>query len=303
MNRTARRLTRILSMLPWVIANPGANVEEVRERFGYTERELMADLDLVFVCGLPGYGPGDLMVAYVEDDEVIVDMADYFSNPVRLNPAEALGLLAAGLTLQSSGQATPALDRAIDKLSNTLLPDPGAFEVVVESEPDLIGDLRDAAGRRKAVDLVYTSLSSAETTQRIVEPWSVFASMGNWYLRGYCRRAEAERIFRVDRIQSMAVTDHDIVPPDELPSPEVGFTPSEDSVYATIRLAPEARWVIEYYPVEVVEEGVIRFAASDPLVPARLLLRLGSSAELLEGAEVEATLAALRSRVLLRYQD
>lgn len=303
MNKTARRLTRILSMLPWVIANPGATVDEVCERFGYSRRELLADLDLVFVCGLPGYGPGDLMVAYVEGDEVIVDMADYFSSPVRLNPPEALGLLAAGLTLQSSGQATPALEGAVEKLSRALLPDPGAFEVVVESEPDLIHELRLAAAEQKAVALVYTSLSSGETTERIVEPWAVFASLGNWYLAGFCRRAGAERLFRIDRIQSVERTDEDIEPPSEVPTPEVRFTPSEDSVYATIRLSPMARWVTEYYPVEEVGEGVIRFAASDPLVPARLLLRLGSHAELIEGAEVAEALSDLRDRLRSRYED
>ena len=57
MSKTARRLTRILSMVPWVIANQGASVAEVCRRFGYTERELIEDLNLVFVCGLPGYGP------------------------------------------------------------------------------------------------------------------------------------------------------------------------------------------------------------------------------------------------------
>ncbi len=302
MNRTARRLTRILSMLPWVIANPGATVDEVCERFGYTRRELLADLDLVFVCGLPGYGPGDLMVAYVEGDDVVVDMADYFANPVRLNPPEALGLLAAGLTLQSSGQATPALERALEKLSATLLPDPGAFEVVVAAEPDLIEDLRSAASDQKAVEVVYMSLSSGETTERVVEPWAVFASLGNWYLAGNCRRAQAERLFRVDRIQSMHVTDESIEPPETLPSPAVRFTPSEDSVYATIKLAPAARWVTEYYPVEELGDGMIRFAASDPLVPARLLLRLGSSAELVDGPEVAEALDALRRRLEDRYQ-
>lgn len=302
MNKTARRLTRILSMLPWVIANPGATVDDVCERFGYSRRELLADLDLVFVCGLPGYGPGDLMVAYVEGDEVVVDMADYFANPVRLNPPEALGLLAAGLTLKSSGQATPALERAVEKLSRALLPDPGAFEVVVESEPSLIQELRTAAAQRKAVAIVYTSLSTGTTTQRVVEPWAVFASLGNWYLAGFCRRARAERLFRIDRIQSIEVTDEDIEPPAELPSPEVRFTPSEDSVYATIRLSPMAQWVKEYYPVEEVSDGTIRFAASDPLVAARLLLRLGAHAELVEGQEVAEALSALRNRLRIRYE-
>ena len=114
--RTTKRLNRILAMLPWVIGNAGASVGDVCERFGYSRQELAADLDLVFVCGLPGYGPGDLMVAYIDEDEVVVELADYFANPVRLTSPKALGLLAAGMALVSTGQAPPALQSAVTKL-------------------------------------------------------------------------------------------------------------------------------------------------------------------------------------------
>ena len=57
-------------------------------------------------------------------------------------------------------------------------------------------------------------------------------------------------------------------------------------------------------PVEVVEDTavglVVRFSASDPLVIARLLLRLGPAADLLEGATVDETLSDLRSRIVAR---
>ena len=95
-------------------------------------------------------------------------------------------------------------------------------------------------------------------------------------------------------------------PPDELPKPEVRFTPSEDATFATLSLSRRARWVAEYYPVEIVEDApdalIVRFAASDPLVAARLLIRLGSTAQLLEGDEVEAAAAHLRSAILERYE-
>jgi hypothetical protein len=47
---------------------------------------------------------------------------------------------------------------------------------------------------------------------------------------------------------------------------------------------------------------VIEFSAADPAVPARLLLRLGSDAELIEGPETRTALEDLRSRILARYQ-
>lgn len=306
MNRTAQRLNRILSMLPWVIANPGATVDEVCERFGYSQKDLIADLDLVFVCGLPGYGPGDLMVAYVEDDEVVVDMADYFARPLRLTPAEGLGLLAAGMALISSGQAPASLERAVQKLGEALSPDGGELLAVdLSGEPDLVAKLRTAAAEGRVVDLVYVSLGKGETKRRSVEPWSVASTLGNWYLSAFCRLAGGERIFRVDRIRDAQVTEETFTPPANLPLVEVRYLPGEDDVRATIRLTNRARWVAEYYPIEVVEDDadglVIRFSAGDIAVIARLLLRLGGEAELVEGAGVAEALDDLRRRILGRY--
>jgi len=294
-------------MLPWVIANPGAKVDEVCERFGYTRGQLAEDLAIVFVCGLPGYGPGDLMVAEIDDDEVYVDAADYFAKAPRLAPAEALALLASGIAVVGSGQAGPALSSAVEKLSRALLPEgTGVIDVDLAGEPELVSLLRAAATGSSVVRITYTSLSREQTTVREVEPWSVFSSMGNWYLSGYCRLAEAERSFRVDRIRDAAATGEDFKPPKALPAPEIRYTPSVDDVRCRIALTPQARWVLDYYPVDIVSEGpdqtVVEFSAGDPLVAARLLLRLGPQGRLVEGPEVAQALTALRERILSVYE-
>lgn len=303
-DKTVKRLTRILSMLPWVIANPGTTADEVQRRFGYSRRELVADLELVFVCGLPGYGPGDLMDAYIEDDEVVVDMADYFSRPLKLNAPEALTLLASGMALTSTGQAPPALERAVDKLAAVVAPDvdDALFVDLAGAEPALLDVFRTGAREHRVIDLTYTSLGSGVTTERPIETWSVFSSLGNWYVSGFCRLASAERVFRIDRVRVAALTDETFAAPVAVPPPEVRYTPSEDDVRAIIRLSPAARWVAEYYPVEMIEDDVVAFSASDPAVAARLLLRLGKNAELLEGSEVRERLIEDRRRILARYE-
>jgi len=305
--RTARRLNRILAMLPWVMANPGATVEELCDRFGYTRNQLVSDLNTVFVCGLPGYGPGDLMVAYIDDDEVVVEMADYFARPVRLTAPEAIGLLASGRALLSSGQGSEVLRSAVDKLEAVLLPR-GEDAVVVElPDPPLVDVLRRAAAAGDVMRIEHTSVASGRTTVRDIEPWSVFGTLGNWYVSAFCRSAGAERVFRVDRIRSAVATGERFEPPAEPPPPEVRYTPSEEDVRATIALGPRARWVADYYPVEVVadddERLVVRFSAADPKVAARLLIRLGDSATLLDGEEVAAATADLRAAILGRYRD
>lgn len=303
--RTAARLSRLLGMLPWVIAHPGAEVGEVCSRFGYTRAELARDLAAVFVSGLPGYGPGDLMVAYLDGDEVVVDLADYFARPVRLTAGEGLALLAAGMALASSGAAPEALGTAVAKLAAVLVPEDGTLVVGLPAPPEMVAALSRAAAGGEVVRLTYTSLGRGETTVRQVEPWRVFSTLGNWYLSGHCRLAEGERVFRVDRIREVSLTGERFAPPAERPPAEVRYAPGADDVSAVIRLGPGAQWVADYYPVESLrperDGTVVRFSASDPAVTARLLVRLGGQAELLEGPEVAAAAADLRARLRRRY--
>lgn len=303
--RTVSRINRLLAMLPWVIANPGAAVDEVCERFGYTRTDLVTDLNTVFVCGLPGYGPGDLMDASIDDDEVVVEMAEYFARPLRLTAPETLGILASGKAVQSSGSGGPALDRAIAKLEQTLLPD-GVEAVVVDlPEPSLAGDLRKAANDGAVVRIDHTSIATGDRKMREIEPWSVFTTLGNWYVSGHCRTADGERVFRIDRIRAVVPTGEQF---DARPASHrhaVRYTPSDDDAQAIIRLEDSARWVAEYYPVEVLADATdgmtIRMSVGDPAVAARLLVRLGDKAELVEGPEVALATTGLRERILKRY--
>ncbi|HWN33518.1 MAG TPA: protein pafC, partial [Pseudonocardia sp.] len=55
------RLPRLLSLVPYLLAHPGVRVAQAAADFGVTERQLRRDLELLWMCGLPGYGPGDLV--------------------------------------------------------------------------------------------------------------------------------------------------------------------------------------------------------------------------------------------------
>ncbi len=304
--RTVSRLARILALVPYVMSRDSVDVDEILDRFGYTEADLSKDLNTLFVCGLPGYGPGDLMEAYIDEDEVIIDAADYFARAPRLTSTEALGLLAAGMAIMGSGQANPTLSSAVGKLTKVVIPDAeAAISVQVGGELDSVGLLRRAANEQTAVRITYRSLSREEETVREVEPWSVFATLGNWYVQGYCRLVEAERVFRVDRIRTMEITDSHFDRPEGVPQPEVTYSPSDDDVVCRIGLSPSARWVLDYYPVEIISESdketVISFSSPDAQIPARLLLRLGAAARFISGEEVRATVAEIGQKLLSIY--
>ncbi|MBW3666132.1 MAG: WYL domain-containing protein [Actinobacteria bacterium] len=304
--RTVDRLSRILALIPFVLERHGADVQEVLERFDYTEAQLARDLDTVFVCGLPGYGPGDLMEAYIDEDEVIIDAAEYFTRAPRLTPAEALGLLAAGMTAIEMGAASKALSSAVAKLSAVVVPDAGqSLSVSVGEGSEQATALREAAAGHRVVRITYRSVGREETTTREIEPWSVFTTLGRWYVTGRCRLVDDQRTFRIDRIKDLEPLDELFEPPDELPEPRVSYTPSPEDVTCVIDLSPAARWVLDYYPVEVLRESSrsirIRFSSPDTEVPARLLLRLGHDARLVEGAEVAERTRQLGELLLARY--
>jgi proteasome accessory factor C len=306
-SRTVSRLSRILALIPYVLDREAADVSEIMERFGYTEEQLTKDLNTIFVCGLPGYGPGDLMEAYIDEDEVIIDAADFFSKAPRLTPFEALGLLASGMTVVGSGEGSPALESAVRKLSKVVMPDADTtLTVDVLDQSRHVGTLRDAAADHKVVHIVYRSVGKEETTERDIEPWSVFVTLGRWYVHGHCRLVGGSRTFRVDRIRELQVLDETFERPEKVPTPGVGYLPSKDDVTCVIELDARARWVLEYYPVEVIRESStttrIRFHSPDAEVPARLLLRLGSHARLVEGAEVAVRIGEIGAALLSRYQ-
>lgn len=305
--RTVSRLSRILALIPYVLDKQAVEVSEVIDRFGYTQEQLTRDLNTIFVCGLPGYGPGDLMEAYLDEDEVVIDAADFFTKAPRLTPIEALGLLAAGMTVIGSGEGSPALESAVGKLSRVVMPDADtSLTVDVLDQSQNVGVLRDAAAEGRVVRIVYRSVGKEETTERDVEPWSVFATLGRWYVLGYCLLVDDQRTFRVDRMKQVEVLEQTFERPASVPEPGVGYSPSKDDVTCVIDLEPPARWVLEYYPVDVMRESSkttrIRFHSPDAEVPARLLLRLGMDARLVEGPEVAKRVNEIGSFLVAKYR-
>lgn len=306
-DRTATRLSRILALIPFVLAKDGAKVSEILERFGYTEEELTRDLNTVFFCGLPGYTPGDLMEAYIDGDEVIIDAADYFARAPRLTSMEALGLIAAGMAILASGQGSPELQKAVDKLTKALLPDAGAaIDIDVSGESESVAELKTAAADRRVARITYRSLGREEERVRDIEPWAVVTTLGNWYVQAYCRSVEAERVFRIDRIRRIEVLDEHFEPVRAKSEPAIAYTPSDDDIVARIRLSAAATWVLDYYPVDVVKQTKsateIRFSSPDAEIPARLLLRLGADARLVEGDEVRERLQSIAGTLQARYR-
>ena len=306
----ADRLQRLLSLVPWVVAHDGPPIEEVCSRFGCTEAELLADLELLFVCGVHPYTPDALIDVELSGGRVWIRYADYFARPLRLTATEGLALVAAGRTLLATPGADPdgPLARALAKVAATLgIEAGGALEVeLAAARPSVLAVLRDAAGARRQVELSYYSYGRDEHTRRVVDPYRVFSAAGYWYLDAYCHTAREPRHFRVDRVEDATLLDATFEPgPGADDDGDLSvYEPRPDDPRVVLELVPAARWVAEQYPVEEVAEldgGQlrVRLVASERAWLERLLLRLGPEARVVEGDGATASEAACR--LLARY--
>ena len=305
------RFRRLLLLVPYVLAHQGAPVTEVCRRFGITRAQLMADLNLLFVCGLPGYGPGDLIDAYVDGDGVWIRMAEYFHRPLRLTPGEGLLLYAGARALAAAGVADDALGRAIDRVRAALGPNVLEGVSVGLEEAAGIETIREALLRDRRIRIVYQARSTEETTERTVDPWAVFLASGRWYLAGWCHKVDDERVFRVDRMRSVTLLDEEARAPDDIDLSRYGspdFSPAEgEGVPAVVLdIAPEAGWVVDHYPIaskEQLKDGWVRIRlhAGGTAWLERLLLSLGKRARVVEPEDLGARVRELACRLAARY--
>lgn len=308
------RLARLLSVIPWVADHAdGVPIDDIVERFAYPRNQLLDDLqDVLFFVGVYPFTPDSLIEVDVSDDRVNIRYAEWFSRPLRLSSEEGARLLTAGRTVlamteDDTDESPSPLLRALTKLGTALGEGAErAVDVRLGTAPaDTLGVLRGALDRGVQVDLEYYSYGRDELSARRVDPARLFSDQGNWYLSGWCHRADGERVFRVDRIRSAIATDLPVAR--TAPMSEGSFSPSTDDPRVTLRLASTARWVVEQYPVESVEEhddgfDVTMAVSARPWLE-RLLLRLGPDASVVSADPALGTDLApsAADRILARY--
>jgi proteasome accessory factor C len=304
------RFRRLLLLVPFVLARQGVAVPEVCRRFGITRAQLVADLDLLFVCGLPGYGPGDLIDAYVDGDGVWIRMAEYFHRPLRLTPAEGLLLFAGARALAAAGVADDALGRAIERLGEALGPHVLEGVAVGLEEAAGLETIREALLRDRRIRIVYQARSTERTTDRAVDPWAVFLASGRWYLAGWCHKVDDERVFRVDRMQSVTLLDEEAKAPADVDLSRYAnlHIQGEDVRAVVLEVAPEAGWVVEHYQIaskEPVGGGWVRIRlnAGGTAWLERLLLSLGTRARVVEPEDLAVRVRELACRLAARYRE
>ena len=311
---SAERLRRLLALVPYVVSRKSVSLSEAAEAFGMTERELIDDLNLAWCVELRApepYCPIDLSY---EGGEITVSQAESIGRPLRLAADEASALLVALRMLAEVPADGSAVGRLIAKIEGAAGASAAAssqvmIEVDSQNVRGLAAKVSTALGAGRRLHLRYYSHGRDEATERDVDPMRLLVVEGRTYLEGWCRRADGVRLFRLDRVLDLEVLDAPREVPAEAEEKDVDgplFRASESDERVELELAPDARWVAEYWPCESVAElgeGRLRavLRTTDTSWVRRLALRLGEDVRVVAPAALADQVRAAAAEALALY--
>ncbi|MBO0854942.1 MAG: YafY family transcriptional regulator [Nocardia sp.] len=203
MNRTDRLYALVEDLR--AIAPRRRSARELAARYEVSVRTIERDISALQQSGVPIYADVGRTGGYVLDKRMSLP-------PLNFSPTEvvAIGVALRGL------RDTPFDAAGGTALAKVLaaLPDESAgaardlaakvrlMDAVDGERGAPFADLvREAVQCRRILELSYLD-RFGQPTDRAVEPTELMCGMGGWYLIGWCRLREENRVFRLDRIRS-----------------------------------------------------------------------------------------------------
>jgi proteasome accessory factor C len=317
MTPVSTRVVRLLNMVPYLQANPSITKAAAAADLGVSEQQLEQDLQQLWMCGLPGYDPGDLIDFEFSGDTVKVTFSAGIDRPLKLTSPEATGLLVALRALADiPGVVDPEAARsAIAKIAaaaGAAGPD-NAVAAVDEPAPvesRAAATVRAAVRDKRALTIDYYAASHDSLTTRIVDPIRVLLIGGHSYLEAWSREAEGVRLFRFDRIVDATELSEPAAPPEPVlqSPPDTSLFDGDPSLpSATLRVAPSASWMFEYYPMRELRElpdgsceVAMTYASEDWMT--RLVLGFGSAVQVLTPESLAQRVRAAAAAAVEAYQ-
>jgi proteasome accessory factor C len=212
------KAARLLDLVPFISTHQGIALSELAEEFNLSESELLSDLNTLWMCGLPGYTPLELIDLEFESGYVSIRNAEVLQR-VRLLTKQELVIILLGLDiLRSSLDPKRAdLQAAISGLTRRIKEIVGNVATaspIVDSAHRAI--ITQAIASRMDLTIKYHSTIRDTVTERVITPLELSLDHGFEILNAYCQSAEGFRTFRLDNMRSVAVAGSSVSVPEPL---------------------------------------------------------------------------------------
>ncbi|MFM1967403.1 MAG: hypothetical protein RL590_260 [Actinomycetota bacterium] len=203
----AERALRLLDLVPFILDHQGISIKQLATEFNVSKEEIIKDLNLLFVCGLPGYTPLELIDISFEDELVYLRDPQNLSEPRTLTISEmivtriALSALHELVSDPEKRAEIQALQRKFSALFESALPE-NAIHVAIDKEQRTQKIVQHAIESDRNLSIEYLNLTKDEVSSREITPIELVKSDQGMTLNAFCHRVGAVRSFKIAQIIS-----------------------------------------------------------------------------------------------------
>lgn len=308
------RISRLLALVPWLAQRPGITVTQTADHFGVSVEMLTKDLWQLVLCGLPGYGPDQLVdIDFWDDDRIWVQDPQTLVVPMRISSEEAIALsIALRRMNQIPGVAEKdTINRLIAKMDSFT---GSVMNVVNLSSADQVAQselIESALSNDHSLSFDYSSAKDSQSRRNVV-PLRIFSVDDYVYLAAWCEQAEAVRSFRFDRMANVKIVDPVVHGEVDLLTEVTGLTDLKSAPTALIRIDSEIAWVTEETWVRrandqlgIIEKGqifiTVPYLSKEWLI--RWILSMAGAATVMEPVAFAEEISQIVEKSLIRLNN
>ena len=299
----ALRAIRLLDLVPYIVAHPGISITELAKEFSISRDEVLKDLNLLFLCGLPGYTPLELIDISFDEESVVIRDPQNLAAPRNLNESEALIARIALAALEESTPRTAAaypqivaLREKIAKAFSSSIP-ASAITFTLDKERATLEAIEGAIKQELDLEITYNNVTKDSSSRRSITPISIIAEDKRTLVSAYCHSAKALRTFNLAQISEVSTkarivrADLERLEDSRGSSAEV-IIKSEDSSFLSENASSLKELSKSCYQIDIFQPEWI----------VRSVLAGADSIELAKPLELRAEIAERATRALLAYK-
>ncbi len=299
----ALRAIRLLDLVPYIVAHPGISITELAKEFSITRDEVLKDLNLLFLCGLPGYTPLELIDISFDEESVVIRDPQNLAAPRNLNESEALIARIALAALEESTPRTSsaylqivALREKIAKAFSSSIP-ASAITFTLDKERATLEAIEAAIMQELDLEITYNNVTKDSSSRRSITPISIIAEDKRTLVSAYCHSAKALRTFNLAQISEVSTKER---------STRTDLERLEDSRGSSAEViikSGDSRFVSENASsLKEISKSCYQIDIFQPEWIVRSVLAGADSLELAKPLELRAEIAERANRALLAYK-
>jgi proteasome accessory factor C len=207
-DNAAQRALRTMDLVPYILENPGISTIDLAAKFSVTQKQIEKDLQLIFLCGLPGYTPYELIDLTFEDGIVSIIEPQVLTKPRNFSSNE---MVVIKLGLEILREINVNEPNKLDKISTLLQKvhretdqDSVLLAKEISSSP-YYSVINTAISQRKQLSIEYQSVSKDQLSTRLIVPYNISMLNGNLYLSAYDMDRHSDRVFKLDLISKCEI--------------------------------------------------------------------------------------------------